>query len=52
MLGMHWKEGVYINTCLPFGLHSASNLFNILEDFLAWTANQWGVSFLIHYLDD
>jgi len=52
MLGMHWKEGVYIDTCLPFGLCSAPKLFNILADFLAWIANQQGVSFLIHYLDD
>ena len=52
MLGMQWKEGVYIDTCLPFGLRSAPKLFNILADFLAWIAGQHGLSFLIHYLDD
>jgi len=52
MLGMRWKEGVYIDTCLPFGLRSAPKLFNILADLLAWVADQHKVSFLIHYLDD
>ena len=52
MLGMQWKEEVHIDTCLPFGLHLAPKMFNILADFLAWIACQHGVSFLIHYLDD
>ena len=52
MLGMQWSEGVYIDTCLPFGLHSAPKLFNSLADLLAWMANQHNVLFLIHYLDD
>jgi len=30
----------------------APKLFNILADFLAWIANQQGVSFLTHHLDD
>ena len=52
MLGMRWNGGVYIDTCLPFGLRSAPKLFNILAEFLAWIARQRNVSFLIHYLDD
>ena len=52
MLGMRWNDGVYIDTCLPFGLRSAPKLFNILADMLAWIAKQNGVSFVIHYLDD
>ena len=52
MLGMQWKDGVYIDTCLPFGLRSAPKLFNILSEFLAWIAKESNVSFLIHYLDD
>ena len=49
---MRWNDGVYIDTCLPFGLRSAPKLFNILADMLAWIAKQNGVSFLIHYLDN
>ena len=52
MLGMRWNDGVYIDTCLPFGLRSAPKLFNLLADMLAWIAGQNGVSFLLHYLDD
>ena len=52
MLGMLWNGGVYIDTCLPFGLRSAPKLFNIVAEFLAWIAQQNNVSFLIHYLDD
>ena len=52
MLGMRWNDGVYIDTCLPFGLRSAPKLFNILADVLTLIAKQNGVSFLIHYLDD
>ena len=29
LLGMKWKNMVYIDTCLPFGLSSAPRLFNI-----------------------
>ena len=52
MLGMQWNGGVYVDTCLPFGLRSAPKLFNILADLLAWIAKSNNVSFLIHYLDD
>ena len=52
MLGMQWNGGIYIDTCLPLGLRSASKLFDILAEFLAWVAKQSNVSFLIHYLDD
>jgi len=49
---MKWREHIYIDHCIPFGLRSAPKLFNILADLLAWIAKQAGVSYLIHYLDD
>ena len=52
MLGMQWNGGVFVDTCLPFGLQSAPKLLNILADLLAWIAKSSNVSFLIHYLDD
>ena len=36
MLGMKWNDQVYIDTCLPFGLHFAPKLFNVLADLLSW----------------
>ena len=52
LLAMEWKGGIFIDTCLPFGLHSAPKLFNLMADFLEWILYQQGVTFLLHYLDD
>ena len=52
LLAMHWNKQLYIDTCLPFGLGSASKLFNILADLLAWILDQQGVSPILHYLDN
>ena len=49
LLVMRWKQQLYIDTCLPFGLHSAPKLFNVL---LSWILEQQGVSPIMHYLDD
>ena len=32
MLGIFWNNGVYLDTCLPFGPCSAPKLFNLLAD--------------------
>ena len=40
LLGMQWKDRLFIDTCLPFGLRSAPKLFNILADLLAWIVQQ------------
>ena len=52
LLAMEWKGGIYINTCLPFGLRSAPKLFNLMADFLEWILQEQGVTNLLHYLDD
>ena len=52
LLGMQWKDHVYIDTCLPFGLRSAPRIFTEVADMLEWCAKQQGVSHLMHYLDD
>ena len=52
LLTMEWRGGIFIDTCLPFGLHSAPKLFNLMADFLEWILEQQGVTFLLHYLDD
>ena len=53
LLAMKWRNGIYIDGSIPFGLRSAPKLFNnLLADVLEWIAQQQGVSFIIHYLDD
>jgi len=52
LLAMSWTDGVYVDTCLPFGLRLAPQLFNTLADLLAWILKQQGVSKILHYLDD
>ena len=53
LLDMKWRNMVYIDTCLPFGLRSSPRLFNILADLLTWSsAQQRGIAFVIHYLDN
>jgi len=36
LLGMHWKESVYIDTALPIGLCSAPKIFSALADGLIY----------------
>ena len=46
-----WKGGIFVDTCLPFGLRSVPKLFNILADLLEWILERQQISFLLHYLD-
>ena len=52
LLGMQWGNSIYIDGCLPFGLHSAPKLFNIMADLPSWIALQKGISQILYYLDD
>ena len=53
LLGIHWRDRYYIDTYLPFGLHSAPFLFNQLADTIYWILHQqYGVHHLLHYLDN
>ena len=52
LLGMKWREQLFIDTTLPFGLRSAPKIFNCLADGLTWISKMRGVRFVIHYLDD
>ena len=49
---MEWKNSIYLDTYLPFGLRSAPKLFNVLAELLVWIFQRNGVTFSIHYLDD
>ena len=52
LLDMSWTDVIYIDTCLPFGLHSAPKLFNIMADLLAGILQQQEVTELLHYFDN
>lgn len=51
-LGMQWKDFIYVDGMLPFGLRSAPKLFNSIADALEWCACQEGIEYIFHYLDD
>ncbi len=51
-LGMQWKDQVYVDGMLPFGLRSAPKIFNALADALEWIIVKEGVDHIFHYLDD
>ena len=42
LLAMEWNRGIYIDTCLPYGLRSVPKLFNILADLFSWMLDQQG----------
>ena len=53
LLGIHWKEKYFIDTCLPFGLFSAPCLFDLFATALHWMLqHRFEVCHLLHYLDD
>ncbi len=52
LLGMKWRDKVFVETALPFGLHSAPKIFTGAADALEWLLRQEGVGSIMHYLDD
>ena len=52
LLGMEWKDLIYVDAALPFGLRSAPKIFNALADGLMWIMKHRGITAVIHYLDD
>lgn len=36
ILGMRWRDKIYVNTVLPFGLRSAPKVFSAVADTLEW----------------
>ena len=52
LLGMEWKDQIYVDAALPFGLRSAPKIFNAMADGLMWIMKQRGIREVIHYLDD
>ena len=52
LLGMVWRDKLYVDGALPFGLRSAPKLFTALADGLLWIMGHHGIAESLHYLDD
>ena len=52
LLGMMWRDTVFVDTRLPFGLRSAPLLFTVIADALLWMLQEKGVKWVFHYVDD
>ena len=51
-LGVTWRDHVYVDCQLPFGLASAPAIFSALGEALEWILRQRGVRGIVHYIDD
>ena len=52
LLAVTWRDAIYVDRCLPFGLRSAPKIFTAVADALSWAIYCRGVRYLLHYLDD
>ncbi len=52
LLGMHWRDSIYVDKVLPFGLRSAPKLYNAIADGLLWNLLHIDHVVGIYYLDD
>ena len=52
LLGMKWRDTVFVDTRLPFGLRSAPLLFTVIADALQWMLQEKGAKRVFHYVDD
>ncbi len=52
LLGMLWKDKVFVDMMLPFGLRLAPLLFTALADAAQWVIKRHGTSHVFHYVDD
>jgi len=52
LLGIKWKDEIFFDCMLTFGLCSAPKIFNAVADILEWCITKEGVENIFHYLDD
>ena len=52
LMGMFWREGLFVDTTLHLGLRLAPIIFTALADAAERMTRREGVGFVIHYLDD
>ena len=52
LLGIAWREQVYVDLVHPFGHHSAPKIFKAVADALQWVMLSRKIRFILHYLND
>ncbi len=52
LLGFRWCRKFYKETCLSFGLATASFIFNLFAEALHWIIVSFLLWVICHYLDD
>lgn len=52
LLGVKWRDQLYVDCALSFGLRSACKIFTSIADAVEWLATKRGAQGLAHYLDD
>ena len=52
LLGVRWNDYYYVNRRFPFSLHSVPKIFSAVADGFRWILTHYGVTHLLHYLDD
>ena len=53
LLGIHWNNSYYYDTCLPFGASSSCAIFERFSSGLQWVSlNKLGIANMVHILDD
>ena len=52
LLGMRWRDRVFVDKTMLFGLRSAPIIFSAVADAIEWITIQRGVRLITHYLDD
>ena len=51
-LGIKWRNEVYVDAMLPFGLRSMLKIFTAVADMLHWLITLHSVKQVTHCLDD
>ena len=52
LLGVKWRDQLYVDCALSFGLRSACKIFTSIADAVEWIASNRGARGIAHYLDD
>ena len=52
LIDISWREKVFVDSALLFGLRSVPKLFSAVLDLISWVLYQHGIEHQLHYLDD